>query len=286
MNLLKSLFVTGYLMAGVAGLVAALLALADGGLHSPWLGTAIACAGPSLFFSQIMLKPRARTSRNLNLIIAAGVLGTGLSVALAVPVTVAALAAMPTLVALIVGIAGSLTYVFWYSRFGAAANAALSVGARLPDFELVEQGRRFRTPELVGKPALWIFYRGNWCPLCVAQIQEIAAQYRELARRGVEVYLVSPQPEANSQALSKKMDAPMRFMTDPDNRAAETLGIKIVDGLPAGFQALGYGSDVPRPAVFITEPGGTLIFCDLTDNYRVRPEPATFFSVLDRHAIV
>ncbi|WP_293392288.1 redoxin domain-containing protein [Nevskia sp.] len=281
MNLLKSLFITGYLMAGVAGLIAALLALADSRLHSPWLGTAIACAGPTLFFSQIMLKPRARTSRNLNLLIAAGVVGAGISVALA-----GSLAATPVLISLAVGVAGSLVYVFWYSRFGAAGNAALSGGAQLPDFELVEQGRRFRTAELVAKPALWIFYRGNWCPLCVAQIQEIAAQYRELARRGVEVYLVSPQPEANSQALSKKMDAPMRFMTDADNRAAETLGIKVVDGLPAGFQALGYGSDVPRPTVFITEPGGRLIFCDLTDNYRVRPEPATFFSVLDRHAIV
>ena len=281
MNLLKSLFITGYLMAGVAGLIAALLALADGGLHAPWLGTAIACAGPTLFFSQIMLKPRARTSRNLNLVIAAGVVGAVISVALA-----GSLTATPALISLAVGVAGSLVYVFWYSRFGAAGNAALSVGAQLPDFELIEQGRRFRTRELVAKPALWIFYRGNWCPLCVAQIQEIAAQYRELARRGVEVYLVSPQPEANSQALSKKMDAPMRFMTDADNRAAETLGIKVIDGLPAGFQALGYGSDVPRPTVFITEPGGRLIFCDLTDNYRIRPEPATFFSVLDRHAIV
>jgi hypothetical protein len=37
--------------------------------------------------------------------------------------------------------------------------------------------------------------------------------------------------------------------------------------------------------VFITAAGGRLIFVDLTDNYRVRPEPATFFSVLDQHAI-
>ena len=56
----------------------------------------------------------------------------------------------------------------------------------------------------------------------MAQIGEIAAQYRELARRGVQVYLVSPQSEANSQALAKKMDAPMRFMTDPGNAAAHT----------------------------------------------------------------
>lgn len=281
MNLIKSMFVTIYIMAGMGGLIAALIAVWEGGLSSPWSGTAIACAGPAVFFSHIMLRPRARTSRNLNLVLVAGLIGTVLSAVLA-----GSVAALPVLVSVVVGIVGSLAYVFWYSRFGAPTNAALREGADLPDFELIEYGRRLRTAQLAAKPALWIFYRGNWCPLCVAQIREVAAQYRELSRRGLDVFLVSPQPEANSQELSKKMDAPMRFMTDDHNRAADALGILVKDGLPAGFQALGYDSDVPRPTVFITAAGGRVIFCDMTDNYRVRPEPATYFSVLDRHAIV
>lgn len=281
MNLLKSIFISAYLAAAVAGLIKAVLEMSAAGLSSPWLGTAIACAAPAIFFGQIMLMPRARTSRNLGVVIAAGFGGTALSVMLG-----GAVDAPSVLIAASVGAVGSLVYVFWYSRFGAPTNAALSVGERLPDFELSENGKRLGTAELVGKPALWIFYRGNWCPLCVAQIKEIAAQYRELARRGVEVYLVSPQPESNSAALSKRMDAPMHFLTDAGSRAADALGIRIKDGLPSGFQALGYDSDVPRPTVFITAAGGRLIYCDMTDNYRVRPEPATLFSVLDRHAIV
>ncbi|MGQ0700661.1 MAG: peroxiredoxin family protein [Panacagrimonas sp.] len=281
MNLLKSIFVTSYIMAGMAGLISAIVSLTDSGLQSPWLGTALACAGPAVFFSHIMLMPRARTSRNLNLVIGAGVIGTILSLVLGGAPT-----SLPVLIAAGVGVFGSLTYVFWYSRFGAAMNAALTEGAMLPALELSENGKRFSLAQLTAKPALWVFYRGNWCPLCMAQIKEIAAQYRELARRGVEVYLVSPQSEAKSQALAKKMDAPMHFMTDTGNRAAEALGIKVENGLPAGFQALGYDTDVPRPTVFITAPGGKVIFCDVTDNYRVRPEPASFFPVLNRHAIV
>ena len=281
MNLLKSLFVTGFITAGMAGLITALMELWHNGLQSPWLGTAIACAAPVGFFTQIILMPRARTSRNLGVVIGAGVVGAVVSATMAGSVL-----APSVVVATCVGVAGSLAYVFWYSRFGAPSNAALREGSVLPDFELIEKGRQFRSSELVGTPALWIFYRGNWCPLCTAQIKEVAAQYCELARRGVEVFLVSPQSEEKSEALSKKMGAPMRFMTDPGNRAAATLGILVKDGLPSGFQALGYGSDVPRPTVFITARGGQLIFCDLTDNYRVRPEPAAFFSVLDRHAII
>ncbi|MGQ0529213.1 MAG: redoxin domain-containing protein [Panacagrimonas sp.] len=281
MNLLKSMFVSVYIAAAMAGLITSIVFMVEGGWHSPWLGSAIACAGPAVFFSQLMLMPRARTSRHLGVVIATGVIGTVLSLVLA-----GSIAAPALWLAAGVGVIGSLVYVFWYSRFGAASNAVLSRGARLPEFELTEAGRRLRTSELVVRPALWIFYRGNWCPLCVAQIKEIAAQYRELARRGVEVYLVSPQSEANSATLSRKMDAPMRFLTDAGSRAAETLGIRIENGLPAGLQALGYDTDVPRPTVFITEPGGRVIFLDMTDNYRVRPEPSVFFSVLDRHAIV
>ncbi|MBA4285929.1 MAG: hypothetical protein C0434_10405 [Xanthomonadaceae bacterium] len=281
MNLLKSLFVTAYIVAGLAGLIAALIMIGEQGWTSRWLGTALACAGPALFFSQLMLMPRARTSRNLGLILAAGGLGTALSLLLPGPASWAAVALAAT-----VGVVGTLAYVYWYSRFGAAGNDALGIGNTLPDFSLGERGQRFRTAELVRTPALWIFYRGNWCPLCVAQVREIAAQYRELARRGVAVHLVSPQPEASSEQLARQMDAPMRFLTDAGNRAAEVLGIKVKDGLPAGFQALGYDSDVPRPTVFITAAGGRIIYCDMTDNYRVRPEPATFFTVLDRHAIV
>lgn len=281
MNLLKSLFITVYIMAGVGGLIVALMMVGNDGWTTPWLGVAIACAGPTIFFSQIMLMPRARTSANLVMIIVAGMIGTVLSLTLPGPASTAAM-----LTAAGVGIVGSLAYVFWYSRFGAAGNAALTEGSTLPTFTLSENGRPLSSAELVQQPALWIFYRGNWCPLCVAQVREIAAQYRELARRGVAVHLVSPQSEASSQQLAKQMDAPMRFLTDSGNRAAETLGIKVKDGLPAGFQALGYDSDVPRPTVFITAAGGRIIYCDMTDNYRVRPEPATFFTVLDRHAIV
>jgi hypothetical protein len=47
----------------------------------------------------------------------------------------------------------------------------------------------------------------------------------------------------------------------------------------------GYDSDVPRPTVFLTAAGGALMYYDLTDNYRIRPEPAEFLAVLDRHAM-
>jgi hypothetical protein len=65
-------------------------------------------------------------------------------------------------------------------------------------------------------------------------------------------------------------------------RAAKQLGIFAKDGLPTGLQALGYDSDTVWPAVLITDAQGEIRFVDLTDNYRVRPEPSSFFAVFDR----
>jgi peroxiredoxin len=280
MNVLKSVFIAAYIGGSAIGtLVALAMAWRTGGV-SPWLGTALACSGFIVFLASVYARPTPRTSRNLPAVLAAGVVGTAISAVLGGAL------AWPTLVGAAVGIGGTLAYVGWYSRFAPPGGGTVRAGDVLPSFTLAEKGRRIESAALLDKPALWIFYRGNWCPICVAQVKEICAQYRELARRGVEVFFVSPQSEANSVELSARCDAPLRFMTDVGNRAAAALGIVERHGLPAGMQMLGYDSDVPRPTAIVTAPGGEVLLCDTTDNYRVRPEPARFFAALDRYTRV
>ena len=66
---------------------------------------------------------------------------------------------------------------------------------------------------------------------------------------------------------------------------AEKLGIKAQAGLPVGLEALGYVSDTVMPTVVITDASGVILFADLTDNYRVRPEPDVFLEVFSRAGI-
>ncbi|WP_420466178.1 redoxin domain-containing protein [Panacagrimonas sp.] len=277
MNMIKSLYVSAFLAGGFAGFAYSLYRVVQEGLASPWLGAAIACAGPALFFGRLFVAPAARTSRNLPWMFVAGFVGLGVSL---IPGAISA----ASVVALSVGVIGVALYVFWYSKFDAREAPVIQIGQTLPAFTIYEGDAARPSTELMQTPALWIFYRGNWCPLCMAQIKEVAAQYRELAQRGVEVYLISPQPESHSAALAKRMDAPMRFMTDRNNSAARILGVIEPNGLPAGMQVLGYDSDVPRPTVFVTATGGKVIYCDLTENYRVRPEPSAWMAVLDGEA--
>jgi len=182
----------------------------------------------------------------------------------------------------LVGLVTFLIYLRWYSVFGRAPSAALTLGQALPDFNVEDaEGNAVAAASFKGAPALFLFYRGNWCPLCMAQIKEIAGQYQKLAERGVAIVLISPQPHTNTQSLAKKFEEPFHFLVDPANRAAEQLGIAAPGGLPAGMEVLGYDSDTVLPTVVITDAAGQIIFADQTDNYRVRPEPETFLTVLD-----
>jgi peroxiredoxin len=113
------------------------------------------------------------------------------------------------------------------------------------------------------------------------QVKEIAAEYRELEARGVEVFLIARQPEANTRALAKRFDVPIRFCVDEDGGLARQLGIEHAGGVPFLMDALGYDADSVLPTVLITDPSRTIIFADLTDNYRVRPKPSTFLAALD-----
>jgi peroxiredoxin len=179
------------------------------------------------------------------------------------------------------GFAGFLAYDYWYSSFGKRHSSVLVVGNMLPAFGLRNaDGEWVSSTALLNRPTIWLFYRGNWCPLCMAQVKEIAAQYRELEALGARIALVSPQPHRNTVRLARKFDVPFEFFTDVGSQAAATLGINHDNGLPMGLQVLGYDGDTVLPTVVVTEKGGRILRVHATDNYRVRPEPSAFIEVL------
>lgn len=276
MNRLKSVFISLYMTLLAAGIFYSAFRIAIEGPTTPWMGLAIASIVPGAFFMRLFLAPVARTSERLSWMPLMGF------IAACIPATLAPNQPWALISALINGVVGPALYIRWYSRFGTRDNATLATGKRLPRFDLVDaSGRRVTSKDLSKGTTLWLFFRGNWCPLCMAQIQEIAWDYQALAARGVRVCLISPQSEKNTQKLAKQFDVPMEFFTDPNNAAATALGILAKGGLPAGLQALGYDSDVPMPTALITRAGGEIIYSDLTENYRLRPEPQAFMAAID-----
>jgi peroxiredoxin len=258
-------------------------AFLGGNERTAWLGAAIAALPLPLLMMRLMLTRVERTSDNLPILLSMS--ASGVLVAVWEQFLEGTTGWAP-LSAALVNLFILLLYIFWYSRFGRYESPHLSVGSKLPHIELKDSdGAQFDSESLLGSPAILLFYRGNWCPLCMAQIKEIADRYQELDELGIKVVLVSPQPDELSRKLAKSHKVPFRFLVDSDNKVAETLGIAVKHGVPVGMPG-GYAPDTVMPTLVVTNAQGTIVYSDQTDNYRVRPEPDTFLAILRRAGVV
>ncbi|MDX1405123.1 MAG: peroxiredoxin family protein [Woeseiaceae bacterium] len=248
-----------------------------------WLGAALASVPLPLIVGRIKWMQVARTSDHLPILLFVSATGV---MAAVWEVFVESTSGWWPLSAALASAALFALYTFWYSTFGRYDNPRLGVGSKLPEFELPDyQGRLHRSADLIGNPAVLLFYRGNWCPLCMAQISEIAARYGEFVDLGINVWLISPQPDEMSRVLAERYDVPFAFLVDRDNELANELSIDQPNGVPAGI-ARDYPPDTVMPTLVVTGPSGTIVFSDQTDNYRVRPEPDVFLAILRRSGAV
>jgi peroxiredoxin len=168
----------------------------------------------------------------------------------------------------------TMLYIYWYSNNRRNVSQPLAEGNHLPSFVIHNhRGEVIDSTTQENHPMILMFTRGNWCPLCMAQIQEVADAYKMLEKAGVKVMIVASQPEKQTQNLAKKFAVPLQFLLDKNQQLGKQLGLIHHHGLPFGFQAMGHQSDQYYPTVIATDADGKIIYADQTSNYRVRPEP-------------
>ncbi|OSY88029.1 hypothetical protein WH52_08345 [Tenacibaculum holothuriorum] len=271
-NIIKSLFISAFPVYSLVIFINTLLKN-NFTLHS--IGLLLSSISVVSFFLMLFIKPVARTTKTLTFYSALISIGFTLNLldfnwdSLLIPLSIAL---------------GWLAYLTWYSTFNSRDMSVLDFGKKLPEFSLENTNKEMvNSNSFTGDFKILIFYRGNWCPLCMAQIKEVVQQYKELEKRNIDMLLISSQPHKFTKSLAKKHQVPFHFLRDIDNKVAKQLKIIHKNGLPVGFQVLGYESDVVLPTVIITDKNDKIIFADLTDNYRVRPEPETFLRIIDNY---
>ena len=281
---LKSFFVMPAVLISVLLLFLALAQLIAGGHdRTAWAGAAISALPLPFLILRLMIKPVGRTSENLPFLLLLSVVGVMVT---AWELFIEGVAGWGPLSVALVNAGIMLLYVFWYSRFGRIESMQLGVGSKLPAFSLRDSdGNEVGSADLSGSPAVLLFYRCNWCPLCMAQILEFVSRYQEMDDLGIKVVLVSPQPDEHTKNLAGMHDVPFHFLIDADNQLAESLGIAIDNGVPLGVLG-GYDPNTVMPTVVVANASGTIVFSDQTDNYRVRPEPDVFLAILRRSGAV
>lgn len=169
---------------------------------------------------------------------------------------------------------------------------AVKTGDKAPDFTLPSQnGNAVTLSKLLEQgPVVLVFYRGQWCPYCNAQLTALNAALPNIKAAGGTLVAVSPQlptplqpPSAESNA-----DAPPKLnfsiLSDRGNQVAEKYGLAYE--LPEKLQALykefginlqdinGDGSwTLPLAASYVIAPSGTVQYGFVETDYTKRAEP-------------
>ena len=117
----------------------------------------------------------------------------------------------------------------------------------------------------------------------MAQIKEIVDKHEELTQRNINTIFISSQPHSFSKKLTKKYPHSFQFLVDVDCTVAKQLDIFAKHGLPFGFQAFGFKSDIAIPTIIITDAHKKIIYTNQTANYRERPKPTTLLKIIDEN---
>jgi len=141
---------------------------------------------------------------------------------------------------------------------------ALKKGKLLPDFSAVhEDGSTVSSSELRGKPSVILFVRGNWCPFCTKQVEEVTAHYKDLNNLGARLIFVTPKPLDTTRRVAEFFDLKFDFWLDESLAIAGTLGLTMPDGVPGGW-AKEYGHDTAWPTALIVDENGIIQYSKIS----------------------
>lgn len=156
------------------------------------------------------------------------------------------------------------------SSYSDVESLQLAVGDAAPDFSLIDADGQSHTLNQYAQKqtVLLLFYRGDWCPFCINQLDSINSVLGELARKGVQVIAVSPDKTASVNNTRRRFGQNYLFLSDSQLAATKLYGIQRNEKLP-------------HPAVFVIKQGGQIAWLYASENYKQRPTGEQLLDVVN-----
>ncbi|MCB1845454.1 MAG: redoxin domain-containing protein [Halioglobus sp.] len=187
------------------------------------------------------------------------------------------------LVVLVLAIAAA----WWFVRMnlrGKPAPLSLQPGQKLPTFRAQdESGNQVSTADLAGKPAVILFVRGNWCPFCTRQVEDLTAYYKEINDLGAHLILITPKPLSTTRRVAEMFGVEFDFWLDPDLAIARQLGLVHTAGVPGKYRNQ-YGTDTVWPTSLVVDADGVVRYTTQSRRITDRPDPQALLTALRRAA--
>ncbi|MCP4941717.1 MAG: redoxin domain-containing protein [Planctomycetaceae bacterium] len=165
-------------------------------------------------------------------------------------------------------------------RLGRPMPAALRRGQPLPDFHAVdENGDPVRSTELHGTAIVMLFVRGNWCPFCSSQVENLTVHYKDIIDLGARLILVTPKPLETTRRVARFFEVEFDFWLDDELTVTKQLGLMQASGVPRNHRKE-YGEDTVWPTALVIDPSGIIRYSELSKFIADRPNPKTLLREL------
>ena len=159
----------------------------------------------------------------------------------------------------------------------------LLIGAQIPDLSVkTVDGVEKNIQDLVSnQPAIFIFYRGGWCPYCNRHLAELKQIEEELYELGYQIFAISPDRPEKLKATLKENELGYTLLSDSPMNVTKAFGLafKVDSETVERYKSLGIdleadsGYDhhlLPAPAVYIVNTEGKVRFNYVNPNYKER----------------
>ena len=173
------------------------------------------------------------------------------------------------------------------------AGRILPVGATAPPFELPDRnGKTVRSADLLSRGRLIIdFYRGRWCPYCIAELEAFEAALPRIREAGAALVAISPQTVRQTDFLVDQHKFTFPILSDAGNATARAFGL--VYNVPGYLRELYQKSFInlplangdqswtqPLPATYVLERDGTVLYAFADADITRRAGPAEVLEVI------
>jgi peroxiredoxin len=185
--------------------------------------------------------------------------------------------------AILLIIAVIVAAAYGYRRFRSAGRPVPSVlrrGQPLPDFRAIdENGDPVRSAQLHGTAVVMLFVRGNWCPFCSSQVENLTVHYKNIIELGARLILVTPKPLETTRRVAEFFEVEFDFWLDDELTVTKQLGLLQESGVPKEHRKE-YGDDTIWPTALVVDPNGIIRYVELSKFIADRPRPKTLLREL------
>ncbi len=178
-------------------------------------------------------------------------------------------------------------------RASGIAGRILPAGSPAPAFELRDADNKVvRSADLLARgPLILLFYRGRWCPYCVAQLEAWRDLSPDVERLGASLAAISPQTVKQCSLAADQHELRFPVLSDPGNAVARRFGLvyPLPDYMREHYKGIfvnlpfinGDASwELPLAATYVLSPGANVLFAQADADFRRRPEPVDVLSAL------